>query len=81
MKTQEELAEFVDKHDTAPHWDDMTPVEAQSFHVTRQHRTAVRVPMSRTALTKVKSVAKQRGVPVDDLLRDWLTQRLKQEQA
>lgn len=81
LKTQEELAQFVDTHDTAPYWDDMTPVEAQTFHVARLNRTAVRVPMTRTALTKVKSLAKQRGVRVDDLLRDWLAQRLKQEKA
>jgi hypothetical protein len=80
FKTEDELADFVDAHDTAPYWDDMTPVDARTFRVKHRRQTAVRVPMSQAALKQLKTLATRRGVLLDDLLREWLSQRLKQEQ-
>jgi hypothetical protein len=80
LKTESELADFVDAHDTAPYWDEMSPVDAQTLRIKRRGRTAVRVPMTQATLKQLKTLAKQRSVPLDDLLRDWLSQWLKQEQ-
>jgi CopG antitoxin of type II toxin-antitoxin system len=80
FKTAEELADFVDTHDTAPYWDDMTPVDATQFRLRRRSQTAVRVPMSQATVKRLKALAAERHVPLDDLLREWLSQRLQQEQ-
>ena len=80
FKSEEELADFVDTHDTAPYWEEMTPVDASKFRVRRRKQTAVRVPVSQAALKQLKALANQRQVPLDDLLREWLSQRLQQEQ-
>ncbi len=31
FKTEEEFAEFVDTHDTAPYWNDMATVDSKQF--------------------------------------------------
>ena len=80
FKTEEELSDFVDTHDTATYWEEMTPVQATKFRLRRRSQTAVRVPMSQATLKRLKALAAERRVPLDDLLREWLSQRLKQEQ-
>ncbi len=50
LKTEEELAAFVDTHDTAPYWEEMTPVDVTKFRPRRRKQTSVRVPMSQAAL-------------------------------
>jgi hypothetical protein len=80
FKTEKELADFVDTRDTAPYWKGMTSVNARRFRIKRRRQTAVRVPMSQATLKRLKTLAVQRGVALDDLLHRWLSQRLKKEQ-
>ena len=80
FKTEKELADFVDTHNTAPYWKDMTPVNAQFFRIKRRRQTSVRLSMSRATLKQLHEIAAHRGVSTDDLLHRWLSQKLQQEQ-
>jgi len=79
VQSEEELASFVDERDTAPYWDAMEPVDPGSFRIRRRSQTAVRVPVSRDTLENLKELAHQRGRPLDDLLREWMLERLDEE--
>ena len=78
FQSQEEFADFVDTHDTAELWetmqDDVTPLR-----VRRRRQSAVRVPVTPELLRELRELARQRRVPLDQLLRDWVTQHLQQE--
>ncbi len=79
FKSEEELAEFVDTHDTSDYWDEMVSVSPRRFRVKRRQRTAVRVPLTRSACAELKQVAETQGIALEVLLRQWVSQRLKQE--
>ncbi|HEY0072810.1 MAG TPA: CopG family antitoxin [Abditibacteriaceae bacterium] len=78
FQSQEELAGFVDTHDTAELWETMQDDQTR-LRVRRRRQSAVRVPVSPELLNELRELARQRHVPLDQLLRDWVTQHLQQE--
>lgn len=80
FKTEKELADFVDTHNTVPYWKGMTPMDTELFRIKRRRQTSVRLSMSQAKLKRLQGIAAQRGVSTDDLLHRWLSQKLQQEQ-
>ncbi len=78
FQSQEELADFVETHDTAELWEDMHD-DTTRLRVRRRRQSAVRVPVTPDVLRDLRELARQRHVPLDQLLRDWVTQHLQQE--
>jgi len=79
IQTEEELAAFVETHDTAQLWEAMQEEDASRLRVRRRRQSAVRVPVTAETLRELREVARQRQVPLDQLLRDWVTQHLQRE--
>jgi hypothetical protein len=79
FSSEEELAGFVDTHDTSELWEEMEEMDAARLRVRRRRQSAVRVPVNAETLRDLREVARQRRVPLDELLRDWVTQHLQEE--
>jgi predicted DNA binding CopG/RHH family protein len=80
FETEEELAAWVDTHDTAAFMDEMEDVE-EMFMVKRTHFATkpldVRV---RTDLyAAVVAAAERRGIPYQMLVQTWLREKVIQE--
>jgi hypothetical protein len=78
--TEEELAAWVDTHDTAPYLDDMEDVE-EPFTVKRTHFATrpLDVRLRADLYAALEAAAERRGVPYQMLVQTWLREKLMQE--
>jgi len=74
-QSYKEIGEFWDTHDLAEYWEQTEPVE---FELDVQSEVAY-YPLDATLSSKVRSVAKQRGVSPETLLNLWVQEKLQQE--
>lgn len=73
FKTPEEFAEFLETHDTADYWGEIEDVPDVEILVPKFY-------LSPDLLEEIKRFAKRRGIPYHILIRQWLEERLKQEE-
>lgn len=73
-QSYEEIGEFWDTHDFADYWDRSHPVE---FEIDIQSEMTY-YPLDNALSEKVRSIAKQQGVPPESLLRFWIQKKLIQ---
>jgi hypothetical protein len=71
------IGEFWDTHDLAEHWEQTEPAE---FEMDLQSEVTY-YPLDITLATRVRSIAKQRGVSTETLLNLWVQEKLQDEKA
>lgn len=78
--TEEELAAWVETHDTAPYLDDLEDAD-ESFQVIRTRFTTrpLDVRLRSDYLAAIEALATQRGIPYQLLIQTWLLEKLQQE--
>lgn len=78
--TEEELAAWVDTHDTAPYFDEMEDVE-EPFVVTRtQFATKpLDIRLRSDLYAAIETAAERKGIPYQMLIQTWLREKLMQE--
>lgn len=79
FKSEEELAAFVDANDTSALWEQMVEMDASILRVRRRRQSSVRVPLSVSTLRELRALSRQRHIPLDQLLTDWVTKDLQRE--
>ena len=67
-----ELAAFWDTHDATDFEDELEEVAAPVF----RRRTALSVPLKSSEIKAVERLALARGIPCDQLLREWVLEKL-----
>ena len=72
-----EIGEFWDTHDLADYWDQTQPVE---FEVNIQSEVTY-YPLDAALVSKIRSVARQRGVSPETLLNLWVQEKLQEVKA
>lgn len=73
FKTPEEFAEFLETHDTADYWDEFEDVTDVEILIPR-------IYLPSDLLKEIKRFADRRGIPYHILVRQWLEERLRQEE-
>lgn len=73
FNTPEEFAEFLETHDTADYWDDLEDVPDVEILIPR-------LCLPSDLLKEVKRFAERREIPYQPLVRQWLEERLRQEE-
>ena len=78
--TEEELAAWVDTHDTAPFMDEMEDAE-EVFVVQRTRFTTkpLDVRLRSDLYDAIAVVAERQGIPYQMLIQTWLREKLMQE--
>ena len=70
-----EIGEFWDTHDLADYWEQTKPVE---FELDIQSEVTY-YPLDKALSSKVRSVAKKRGVSPETLLNLWVQEKLQEQ--
>jgi hypothetical protein len=73
VRSYREIGEFWDTHDLAEHWEQTQPVE---FEIDLESEVTY-YPLDITLATRVRSIAKQRGVSTETLLNLWVQEKLQ----
>ena len=72
------IAEFWDTHSLADFWDQTEPVE---FEFDPQARRHYLVAVDPELLTRIRRVARSRGLQTESLINLWLEQRVQEASA
>jgi hypothetical protein len=72
-KSYKEISDFWDTHDLAKYWEQTKPID---FEVDIQSEVTY-YALDITLSTKIREVAKQRGVSSETLLNLWVQERLQ----
>ncbi|HRJ42189.1 MAG TPA: CopG family antitoxin, partial [Caldilineaceae bacterium] len=80
FRTEEELADWVDTHDTAEYMDEMEDAD-ETFVVKRTHFTTkpLDVRLRTDLFAAIVDAAERRGIPYQMLVQTWLRERVMQE--
>ena len=80
FQTEEELADWVETHDTAAYIDEMEDIEVP-FKVRRTSfpTRPIDVRLRSDYLAAIEAIAEQRGIPYQMLVQRWLLEKLQQE--
>lgn len=73
-RSYREIGEFWDTHDLGDYWDQTHPVE---FEVDLRSETTY-YPVDSSLSTKVRELARQRGVSAETLLNLWVQEKLQE---
>lgn len=73
-RSYREIGEFWDTHDLGDYWDQTQPVD---FEVNLQSETTY-YPVDSALSTKVRELARQRGVSAETLLNLWVQEKLQE---
>jgi hypothetical protein len=76
-RSYREIGEFWDTHDLSDYWDQTYPVE---FEINIQSEVTY-FPVDTRLSTKIRSLAKRRGVSPETLLNLWVQEKLQREKA
>jgi len=74
-QSYKEIGEFWDTHDLSDYWDQTYPVE---FEVDIQSEVTY-YPLDTTLATKLRSIAKRRGISPETLINLWVQEKLQEE--
>ena len=82
FETEEDLAAWVDTHDTAEFIDEMEDAD-EKFTVRRTHFTTkpLDVRLRNDLFAAIVDAAERRGIPYQMLVQTWLRERVMQETA
>ncbi len=82
FETEEDLAAWVDTHDTAEYIDEMEDAD-EKFTVRRTHFTTkpLDVRLRTDLFAAIVDAAERRGIPYQMLVQTWLRERVMQETA
>lgn len=80
FETEEELAEWVDTHDTAPYMDEMEDAE-ETFPIkqTKFETRPLDVRLRSDLYTALETTAERKGIPYQMLVQTWLREKLLEE--
>jgi hypothetical protein len=77
VRSYRAIGEFWDTHDLAEHWEQTQPVE---FEIDLESEVTY-YPLDNSLATRVRSIAKHRGVSPETLLNLWVQEKLQGETA
>jgi predicted DNA binding CopG/RHH family protein len=75
---EQEEAEFWDTHSITDFLDELTPVDVTVID-SRPRKEQISLRLDRETITRLKAVARQRGIGYQTLIRMWVMERLNQE--
>lgn len=78
--TLQEEADFWDTHDSTDYLDDTTEVDI-TFVDARPRKTQISLRLDPHTIAQLKTIAAQRGVGYQTLIRMWVMERMSQELA
>jgi predicted DNA binding CopG/RHH family protein len=89
FKTPEEEIRFFETHDMAPYWDQLEDVDevielapALERRIReRMKKRMVAIRLEEWQLHRAKEIARQKRVPYQRLLREWISQGLRSEKS
>ncbi|MEZ4707046.1 MAG: CopG family antitoxin [Caldilineaceae bacterium] len=80
FQTEEELAEWVETHDTAPFIEQMDDADIVfDIKLTEFPTSPLDVRIRSDYLAAIETLATRRGVPYQKLIQTWLLEKLEQE--
>jgi len=75
--SDEEIADFWDKHNVTDYWDQLRPAKEQ--FIDKRPKKAISMRIDEDTLDELKKVAKSKGIGYQTLARMWIQERLKKE--
>lgn len=78
FKTEREMAEFFDTHDTTEYFDEM-PEEKEPVEVAKPRKQQIAIRIDRPTLDRVKRIAEAKGIGYQTLMRMWIVERIDAE--
>lgn len=81
FKNDEEAAEFWDTHSLLDYWDETEPADDVTFAPNALKMKQVCLRLSPTQIARLKRRAEEKGIGYQTLIRMWLTERERQEEA
>ena len=76
--SEQEEAEFWDTHSITDYLDELTPVDVTVVDA-RPRKEQISLRLDRETITRLKALARQRGIGYQTLIRMWVMERLNQE--
>lgn len=76
--SEQEESNFWDTHSFTDYLDDTTEVNV-TFIDARPRKEQISLRLDRETITRLKTVARQRGIGYQTLIRMWVMERLNQE--
>jgi len=76
--SEEEIHEFWKTHDSADYWEETEPVEIKAE---RPRQRAVSVKLDERDITRLKRIAREKGIGHTTLIRMWIKEKLKEQPA
>ena len=76
--SEQEEAEFWGTHSITDYLDELTPVEVTVVDA-RPRKEQISLRLDRETITRLKALARQRGIGYQTLIRMWVMERLNQE--
>ena len=76
--SREEEANFWDTHDLADYWDEFKPVKVR---FAKNLTAGLTLRLDHETMAKLKEVARQKGMPLTNLVSIWVLERLRQEES
>lgn len=74
----QEESDFWDTHDSTDYLDETAPVDI-TFIDARPNKTQISLRLEPETISKLKELAKRKGVGYQTLIRMWVMERLAQE--
>ena len=78
--SEQEESEFWDTHSFADYLDDTEEVDVR-FVDTRPAKTQISLRLEPETITRLKELARRKGIGYQTLIRMWVIERLQQEQG
>lgn len=79
FKTEEEFAKFIEEHDLADYWKELEEVKEVTVALPRPAKKMVALRIYPYLLEKIKKIARQKGVPYQTLIQQWLAEKVGEE--
>jgi len=87
FKTHEEFIRFVETHDMTDYANEFEPIDemitlspklAKSIRE-RTKKKLLSIRMEQWQIDRAKEIAKKKGMPYQELMREWITQGIREE--
>lgn len=78
FKSEQEESDFWDTHAITDYLDELTPSDA-TFVDARPRKTLISLRLDQAAIAQLKTIAHQKGVGYQTLMRMWVMERLTHE--
>jgi len=76
--SEEEIHEFWKTHDSADYWEETEPIDIKAE---RPRQRAVSVKLDERDITRLKRIAREKGIGHTTLIRLWIKEKLKEQAA